>query len=76
MSEDHIYKDEERMTEMQILVGRLQDGYRDKSVIEDLKQESVSNVFSEESKRKSKKMAILSCTNLAKQLEQLSVPFA
>ena len=36
------------MTEMQNLVDRLQDGYRDKSIIEDLKQEGVTNVFSEE----------------------------
>ena len=57
VSQDDIYKDEERMTEMQNLVDRLQDGYRDKSIIKDLKQEGVSNVFSEESKRKLKEMS-------------------
>ena len=44
------------MTEMQILVDRLQDGCRDKSIIKDLRQEGVSNLFSEESKRKLKEM--------------------
>ena len=44
------------MTEMQNLVDRLQDGYRDKSIIKDLKQEGVSNVISGESKRKLKEM--------------------
>ena len=44
------------MTEMQNLVDRLQDGYRDKSIIKDLKQEGGSNVFSEDSKRKLKQM--------------------
>ena len=34
----------------------MQDGYRDKSIIEDLKQEGVSNGFSEESQRKLEKM--------------------
>ena len=38
------------------LVDRLQDGYCDKSIIKDLKQEVVSNVFSEESKRKLKEL--------------------
>ena len=41
---------------MQTLVGRLQDGYRSKSTIKDLKQEGVSNVFSEASKRAIKEM--------------------
>ena len=50
------HRDEEQMTEMQNLVDRLQDGYRDKSSIKDLKQKGVSNVFSEESKRKLKEM--------------------
>ena len=44
------------MTELQNLVDRLQDGYRDKSIIKGLKQEGVSNVFGEESKRKLKEM--------------------
>ena len=51
VSQDDIYKDEERMTEMQHLVDRLQDGYRDKFIIKDLQQEGVSNVFSEDSKK-------------------------
>ena len=57
-SKDDIYKkDEERMTEMQNLVDRLQCKSRDKSIIiEDLKQEGVSNVFSEEPKRRLKEM--------------------
>ena len=44
------------MIAMQNLVDRLQDGYRDKSIIKNLKQEGVSNVFSEESKRKLNEM--------------------
>ena len=43
VSQDDIYKDEERMTEMQNVVDRLQDGYRNKSIIEDWKQEGVSD---------------------------------
>ena len=62
-----IYKDEERMTELQNLVGRLQDGYRDKSLIKGLKQECVSSEFSEESKRKPKDMGNIEL------YEQLSV---
>ena len=73
VSQDDIYIDEERMTQMQNLVDRLQDGYRDKSISKDLKQEGVSNVFSEESKRKLKKMGNI---ELAKQSEQLSVVHA
>ena len=56
VSQDDIYEDKKRMAEMQNLVDRLQDGSRDKTIIKDLKQEGVSNVFSEESKRKLKEM--------------------
>ena len=62
------------MTEMQNLVDKLQDGYRDKSIIRDLKQEVVSNVFSEESKRKLKEMGNIELYELGEQSEQLSVP--
>ena len=44
------------MTKVQNLIDRLHDGYRDKSIIKDLKQEGVSFVFSEESKCKLKEM--------------------
>ena len=53
---DDIYQEGERMTEMRHLVDSLQDGYRDKSIIEDLKPQSVSYVFNEESKGKLKEM--------------------
>ena len=43
------------MTEMRKLFDRLQDGNRDESIIKDLKREGVSNVYSEESKRKLKR---------------------
>ena len=56
VSQHDIYKDEERITEMENLVNELQDGYSDKSIIEDLKQEGVSNAFSEAAKRKLKEM--------------------
>ena len=49
VSQDDINKDDERMTEMRHLVDRLQDGYHDKSIMKDLKQEVVSNVFSPKS---------------------------
>ena len=39
---------------MQHLVDRMQDGYRDKFIIKDLQKEGVSNVFSEDSKKKRK----------------------
>ena len=39
VSQDVIYKDEERTTKIQTLVDGLQDGYRTKSIIKDLKQE-------------------------------------
>ena len=56
VSQDDICKDEEWMIEMQNLFDRLQDGYRDKSFIKDMKQEGAPNVLSEESKRKPKEM--------------------
>ena len=56
VSQDDIYRDEEWTTRRQNLVDRLLEGYRNKSIIVDLKQEGVSNVFSEESKRKLKKI--------------------
>ena len=47
VSQDSIYKDEERMTKIQTLVGKLQDGYRTKSI---------SNTFSEASRLTIKEM--------------------
>ena len=38
MSQDVIYKDEERMTKIQTLVDKVQDGYRTKSIINDLEK--------------------------------------
>ena len=57
VSQDDIYKDGEQITEMQHLVDRLKDGCCEKSIIQDLKQKGVSNVLSEESKRKLEGMA-------------------
>ena len=54
VSRDDIYKVGEQITEMQNLVG---DRCRDKSIVEDLKQKGVSNVLTEESKRKLEEMA-------------------
>ena len=53
------------MTEIQNLVDRLQDGYRDKSIIKDLKQEGVFNVVSEQSKRKLKEMCSIELYELS-----------
>ena len=76
VSQDDIYKDEERMTEMQNLVDRLQDGYRDKSIIKDLKQEGVSNVFSGESKRKLKVMGNIELYDLSEIVITTQCPFS
>ena len=65
VSQDDIYKDEERMTEMQNLVDRLQDGCHDRSIVKDLKRAGVSNVFSEESKRKLKEMGSIELYELS-----------
>ena len=49
-------KDEERITKRQTLVDKLQDGYRTKSIMNDLQQVGKSNVFSEASRLKVKEM--------------------
>ena len=54
--QDVIYQAEERITKRQTLVDRLQDGYRTKSIVNDLNQDGFSNVFSEASRRKIKEM--------------------
>ena len=51
VSQDAIYKDEERMTKIQTLVDKLQDEYRTNSVISDLEKKGISNTFSEASRR-------------------------
>ena len=51
-----MYEDEYRITKLQTLVDRLQGGYRTKSIMNDLKQDGISNVFSEASRRKIKDM--------------------
>ena len=45
-----------RITKIQTLVDKLQDGYRTKSIMNDLKQDGTSNVFSEASRHKIKEM--------------------
>ena len=60
--------------EMQNLVDRLQDGYRDRSIIKDLKQEGVSNVFSEESKRKLKEMGNIELYELSETVRTTQCP--
>ena len=39
------------MTEIQTLVDKLQDGYRTKSIIDDLEKKGTCNMFSEASRR-------------------------
>ena len=73
VSQDDIYKGGERMTEMQNLLDRPQEGYRDTSNVKDLKQEGVSNVFSEKSERKL--WLILSCTNLKRNSQDNSMSY-
>ena len=74
VSQDDIYQDEERMTEMRHLVDSLQDGYRDLSIIKDLKPEVVSNVFSEESKRKLKEMGNVELYELGVSVRKTQCP--
>ena len=74
-SQDDMYKDEERMTEMRHLVDRLQDGYRGvKSIIEYMKQEGVSEVFSKESKRKLKEMGNIELYELSETVRTTQCP--
>ena len=73
VSQDDIYKDEERMTEMQNLVDTLQDGYRYKSIPKDLKHEGVSKVFSEEPKRKLKDTGNIELYELSETVRNKSV---
>ena len=56
VSQDVIYRDEGRLTKIQTLVDRLQDGSRTKSIMNDLKQDGLSNVFSEASRLEIKEM--------------------
>ena len=63
------------MTEMQYLVDRLQDGYLDKSIIKDLNQEGVSDVFSEESKRKLKEMGNIELYELSETVRMSQMCF-
>ena len=74
VSQDDIYKDEERLTEMQNLVDRLQDGHLDKSIIKDLEQDGVSNVFREESKRKLKEMGNIELHELCETVRTTQCP--
>ena len=59
---------------MQNLVDRLQDGYRDKSIIKDLQQEGVSNVFSEESQRKMKDVGNIELYELSETVRTTQCP--
>ena len=56
VSHDAINKDEERMSKIQTSMDKLQDGYRTKSIINDLEKKSFSNTFSEASRRTIKEM--------------------
>ena len=59
---------------MQNLVDRVQDAYRDKSIIKDLKKECLSNVFSEESKRKLKEMGNIELYELGETVRTTQCP--
>ena len=56
VSQDSIYKDEERMTKIQTLVDKLQDGYRTKSIINDLEKNGISDTSREASRLTIKEM--------------------
>ena len=56
VSQDATYKDEERMTPIQILVDKQQDRYRTHSIINDLEKKGTSSTFSEASRRTIKEM--------------------
>ena len=51
VSQDVIYNDQEVMTQIQTLVDKLQDGYRTKSIINDLEKKGISSMFSKASRR-------------------------
>ena len=72
--QDDFHKDEERVTEIRNLVDGVQDGYRDKSIIKDLKHQGVSNVFSEESKRKLKEMGNIELYELGESVRTTQCP--
>ena len=59
---------------MDNLVDKLHDGYRDKSIIEDLKQKGVSNVFREQSKRKLKEMGNIELYELRETVRTTQCP--
>ena len=56
------------------LVDRLQDVYRDKSIIKELKPEGVSNVFSEESKHTLKEMSNIELYELFETVRTIRCP--
>ena len=51
-----------------------EDGYRDKSIMKHFKQEDVSNVFSEESKRKLKEMDNIELYELSETVRTTQCP--
>ena len=63
-----------RITKIQTLVDRLQDGSRSTSIQKDLKQEGVSNVFSEASKRAVKEMCTIELYELGETVRTTQCP--
>ena len=69
VSQDDVYKDEERMTEIDC-----KTDIGDKSSIKNLKPESVSSVFIEESKRKQKEMGNIEFFELSETVRTTQCP--
>ena len=63
-----------RITKIQTLVDRLPDGYRTKSIMKDLKQEGISNVFSEASRRTIKEMGNIEFFELGETVRTTQCP--
>ena len=74
VSQDAIYKDAERMTKIQTLVGKLQDGYRTNSIINDLEKKGISNTFSEASRRTIKDMGNIELYELGETFRSIQCP--
>ena len=60
---DAVLEDQERMFKIQEVVDKQRTGYKTESIINDSGKKGTSNVFSEPSRRTSKKWEVLNCTN-------------
>ena len=74
VSQDVIYKDQEKMTKIQTLVDKLQDGYHTKSIINDLRKKDISSTFSEASRRTIKELGNIEFFELGEIAKKVQCP--